>query len=301
MRIVTRGDFDSLISSVLLSLAYDIDDIKLSHPIEIQEGNFDITAEDIIANLPYRNGCGYWFDHHINEDQIANKIQFQGRFKIESSCSRVIFDYFKNSQEIQHFEKVVEIADQIDSARLTLESIKNPHGWFIIERTLNAFDPEGRLGNFKEYFIKLVQWIKTNPLSSILMSDDVQLRIEHVRSEHRLFVNALQECSNVDKNIIVTDSRGLRYFPNGNRFLIYTLFPKQNVSISIFNKRGTEQSVIFCGHNIFNRSCKTDINELMQKYNGSGRLTAGSCIVSTDEADHILQEIISTLKSNNLS
>ena len=193
----------------------------------------------------------------------------------------------------------MEIADRVDSANLTVESIKNPHGWFIIERTLNAFDPNGQLGDFREYFIKLVHWIKSSPLSSILMSDDVQIRIEHVRSEHKLFVNALRECSSVDKNVIITDSRNVRYFPNGNRYLIYTLFPGQNVSVSIFNKRGTDQSVIFCGHNIFNRGCKTDINELMQHYNGSGRMTAGSCALPKDEADGVLQEIISTLKTNS--
>jgi len=298
MRIVTRGDFDSLISSVLLSLAYDIDDVKISHPSEIQECKFELTSNDILANLPYHKDCGIWFDHHINEDQIAHEIKFEGCFRIAPSCSRVIFDYFEDIQETRRFEKVVEIADQIDSANLTVESIKNPHDWYIIERTLSAFDPKGRLGEFREYFIKLLHWIKTSPLSSILMSDDVQLRIEHVRSEHKLFVNALSECSTVDQNVIITDSRTMRYFPNGNRFLIYTLFPAQNVSVSIFNRRGTDQSVIFCGHNIFNRSCKTEVNELMQKYSGSGRMTAGSCVVSKGNADTVLHEIISILKSN---
>ncbi len=299
MRIVTRGDFDSLISSVLLSLAYDIDDVKITNPAEIQECKFAITSDDIIANLPYHSDCGVWFDHHINEDSVAHKIDFKGCFKIAPSCSRVIFDYLEDVQETRRFEKVVKIADLIDSATLTVESIKNPHGWYILDRTLNAFDPKGRLGDFREYFIKLLQWIKTSPLSSILISDEVQARIEHVRSEHKLFINALQECSTVDKNVIITDSRSLRYFPNGNRFQIYTLFPNQNVSASIFNRRGTDTSVIFCGHNIFNRGCKTDINELMHKYNGSGRMTAGSCVVPSAEADNILKEIVDTLKANN--
>ncbi|KAA3617715.1 MAG: hypothetical protein D8M58_00835 [Calditrichaeota bacterium] len=298
MRIVTRGDFDSLISTVLLSLSYDIDDVKISHPAEIQECKFEITSNDILANLPYHSDCGYWFDHHINEDHVANEIEFQGCFKVAPSCSRVIFDYCENIAETRRFEKVVEVADQIDSASLSIEAIKNPHGWFIIDRTLSAFDPKGTLGDFREYFIKLVHWIKTSSLSSILMSDDVQHRIEHVRSEHKLFINALRECSNVDQNVIITDSRSLRYFPNGNRFLIYSLYPNQNVSISIFNRRGTDQSVLFCGHNIFNRGCKTDINELMHKYHGSGRMTAGSCVVPSSDADSVLNEIVSILKTN---
>ena len=298
MRIITRGDFDSLISSVLLSIAYDINDLKISQPSEIQESMIKISENDIVANLPYHKDCGYWYDHHINEDHMAHEIDFKGCFKIAPSCSRVIFDYFTDIDDIHRFESMVQIADQIDSANLSEESITNPHGWFIIDRTLNAFDPKGRLGDFKQYFLNLINWIKNGSLSSILMSDEVQIRIEHVRSEHKVFVNALRECSHVDKNVIITDSRNMRYFPNGNRFLIYTLFPEQNVSLSIFNRRGTDQSVIFCGHNIFNRSCQTNINELMLKYHGSGRLTAGSCVVSQNEAEDVLKEIVTTLISN---
>ena len=126
----------------------------------------------------------------------------------------------------------------------------------------------------------------------------MQKRIEHVRSEHKIFIDVLRECSTIDENIIFTDSRNLRYFPNGNRYLIYTLFPNQNVSVSIFNRRNSDISVIFCGHNIFNRNCKTNINELLKKYNGSGRERAGSCIIKQNDADEVLKDIMNTLKIN---
>jgi nanoRNase/pAp phosphatase (c-di-AMP/oligoRNAs hydrolase) len=76
------------------------------------------------------------------------------------------------------------------------------------------------------------------------------------------------------------------------------MYPTQNVSVSIFNRRESDYSVIFCGHNIFNRTCKTDINELMKKFNGSGRTTAGTCIVHQNEADEVLRQIIDELKEN---
>lgn len=298
MRIVTRGDFDSLISSTLLSSVHNIDDVLLTNPYNINS-NLNINNNDIIANLPFHKNCGLWFDHHANEKKMAENLKFEGCFKIAPSCSRVIFDFYRQQYpEIDGYEKIVQIADKIDSGQFTVEEITNPYGWFLVERTLHAFDPSGRLGDFKEYFVNLIEDIKNNSLSEILLSDDVQIRIEHVRSEHKLFVNALRECTHVDGNVIITDSRNLRYFPNGNRYLIYTMYPDQNVSVSIFNRRNSDLSVIFCGHSIFNRTCKTNINQLLRKYDGSGRKRAGTCIVEQDKADSILTSIIKELKKN---
>ncbi len=299
MRLVTRGDFDGLVCGVILTIALDIDSFLLAKPHEIQENVFSISKNDVIANLPYHSDCGLWFDHHINEVKLAGKINFKGAFKVAPSCSRVVYDYYlKEISELERFEKIVHVADKIDSAQLSLEDIKNPHKWFIIERTLHAYDPNGRLGDFQEYFTDMIEWIKTYSLSTILMMDEVQSRIEHVRSEHKIFINALRESSHTEQNVILTDTREYDYFPNGNRYLIYTLFPQQNVSLSIFNVRGSDQSVIFCGHNIFNKTCRTDVGELMSRYGGSGRLSAGSCAVNRGEADVIYREICQTLIEN---
>jgi len=297
MRIVTRGDFDSLVSSVLLSLTHQIDDVHITNPYGMQT-EVEISENDIIANLPYKEKCGLWFDHHYNESEAAQKIKFNGFFKIAPSCSRVIFEYYNDKNDTHLYEKLVNVADKIDSGQFTIEEIRNPQGWFLVERTLHAFDPKGTLGDFKEYFMNLMDWIKTNSLSEILLADDVQNRIEHVRSEHKLFVNAIRECTNLDENVIITDSRQMRFFPNGNRYLIYTMYPEQNVSVSIFNKRNSDLSIIFCGHSIFNKTCNTDINKLLRKYNGSGRMSAGTCIVKQGDADNILHAIIDELKKN---
>lgn len=299
MRIVTRGDFDGLTSSVLLTLAEDIDDILLVHQEDIQEATIPITKNDIVANLPYHSDCGMWFDHHVNELEFVNEISFKGSFNVAPSCSRVIFEYYKDRvPEFERFDKLVAIADKIDSAELSESDIKNPRGWFIIDRTLHAFDPMGRLGVFQAYFENMVEWIKSYSLSSILLSDEVQSRIEHVRSEYAIFMDALRDYSKTEKNVIITDSRELKHFPNGNRYLIYTMFPDQNVSISIYNRRGTDESYIFCGHNIFNRTCRTHIGELMENYDGSGRQTAGTCVVPQTDADRVMREIIDALITN---
>ena len=64
MRAITRGDLDGLASTVFLSVMNDVTDIRFAHPRDMQEGEVEVTADDIVVNLPYVPGCGMWFDHH---------------------------------------------------------------------------------------------------------------------------------------------------------------------------------------------------------------------------------------------
>ena len=74
MRVITRGDFDGLISTVLLSVVHQIDDIILAYPKDIEDKSLEINKKDIIANLPFDARCNLWFDHHINEVDLAAHI-----------------------------------------------------------------------------------------------------------------------------------------------------------------------------------------------------------------------------------
>ena len=66
-RLVTRSDFDGLVSAILLKELDLIDDIKFVHPKDVQDGLVDIRQGDIITNLPYSKNASYVFDHHISE------------------------------------------------------------------------------------------------------------------------------------------------------------------------------------------------------------------------------------------
>src|SRR3546814_2121818 len=67
-RLVTRSDFDGLASAVLLRDLDLIDDVRFVHPKDMQDGQIEIGARDIITNLPYVPGCHLCFDHHLSEE-----------------------------------------------------------------------------------------------------------------------------------------------------------------------------------------------------------------------------------------
>jgi nanoRNase/pAp phosphatase (c-di-AMP/oligoRNAs hydrolase) len=108
----------------------------------------------------------------------------------------------------------------------------------------------------------------------------------------------LQADSKLDGNVVVTDVRGKRDVPLGNRFLIYTLFPESNVSVRLADGANKEFVSIQVGHSIFNRTCRTSVGELLATYGGGGHFGAGTAQPKTADVDRVLGEIITVLKKN---
>ena len=71
MRLVTRSDFDGLACGALLLEAGIVDHWKFAHPKDLQDGQVEITSDDCLANVPYVEGCGLWFDHHYFGPQTS--------------------------------------------------------------------------------------------------------------------------------------------------------------------------------------------------------------------------------------
>lgn len=56
MRLVTRSDFDGLICGMLLKEAGVIDSWVFVHPKDLQDGLFEPTENDVLANVPLCSG-----------------------------------------------------------------------------------------------------------------------------------------------------------------------------------------------------------------------------------------------------
>ena len=68
------------------------------------------------------------------------------------------------------------------------------------------------------------------------------------------FQEALRTHSRMDGNVVVTDFRGLDAVPVGNRFLVYAMFPRANVSVRLHWGPNRQHPMAVLGHSIFNRS-----------------------------------------------
>jgi hypothetical protein len=300
MRLLTRADWDGLVSAVLLTTVEHIEAIQFAYPKDVQDGLVKIKENTIIANLPYHPECAVWFDHHTSEEDLGAPMaafaDIKGKFGMAPSAARLIYEYYggDSNPKINRFKELIAVTDKIDSAQLTQEDVLNPQGYVLLAYT---DDPRTSLHglDLQAYFIMMVDWLKTKTAAEILEIPDVKHLVDRIRSEDADFREALQKHSRLDGNVVITDLRGVA-FPAGNRFLIYILFPAANVSARLYDHRNGEVATIALGHSIFNRTCQTNVGKLLAEYGGGGHKGAGTAQFPKPEADAKFAEIIRRLK-----
>jgi hypothetical protein len=294
MRVLTRGDLDGLTSAVLISLVEKVTEVRFAHPKDVQDGKVPCDAEDVVVNLPYVKGCGLWFDHHVSEKgKLDNIGQFKGAFEVAPSAARVVANYYK-SPEFKKYKELLEATDKLDAAQLDEEDVTNPKGWILLGYTI---DPRTGLGpEFQKYFRWLVEYVKEVPINKILQHPEVKKRADRVLQETVEYKKVIKANSKLDGNVILTDLRTVKDAPAGNRFLVYTLYPKGNVEVRVFRGKGGETCNVAIGHSIFNRSCKVSAGDLCASYGGGGHFGAGTCQLRLETAEAQIKEIIGKLQ-----
>jgi hypothetical protein len=224
----------------------------------------------------------------------GTRPDIKGAFGLAPSAARVIAEYYK-SPKFDRFAELLEATDRLDSARLNRDDIVDPKGWILIGYTL---DPRTGLGAFKDYFRHIMELAQTKSADEILADPRVKEHVDRMRAEDAAFKAHLREHSKQDGNVAITDVRGLKDLPSGNRFLIYDLFPDADVSVRVADGHDGSYVSIQVGHSVLNRKCRTNVGDLMARYGGGGHEGAGTCQPKTAEAKRVLREIVATLKDN---
>ncbi len=302
MRLLTRSDFDGLACGALLTEVGIVDNFKFVHPKDIQDGLVEVSDNDVLANIPYVKGCKMWFDHHSSESERLSDGEkyFEGESRIAPSAARIIYEYYGGKDKMPHFEEMIKYVDKVDSGDLTKEEILDPKGWILLGFIM---DPRTGLGRFRNFAISnyelmqvLMEACRTKNIDEILAMPDVLERVELYNDQSKLFIQMLKERTKVDGNVIITDLRNVDIIFAGNRFLVYSLFPEQNISIWVVDGRGKQNCPIAVGYSIINKTSNTDVGSLMLKHGGGGHKQVGTCQVAYDEADKVIDELVNQMK-----
>jgi len=300
VRLVTRSDFDGLVCGALLLEAGIIDSWKFAHPKDLQDGLVEVSENDCLANVPFVPGCGLWFDHHSSEhERLALEGKFKGESRITPSCARIIYEYYGGAERFPQYGEVMEAVDKVDSGNLTLEEILNPAGWILIGFLM---DPRTGLGRWRQFTIsnyqlmeKLLAACHTMRAEEILAMPDIQERVEVYQEQTEKFKDMVAGHTRVDGNVIITDLRGVDPIYTGNRFLIYSLYPEQNISAWIVSGRGGKGCSAAVGYSVINRTASLDVGSLMLKYNGGGHKKVGTCQFSDENMAAELPKMLEEL------
>lgn len=302
-RLVTRSDFDGLVCAVLLTHLELIDEISFVHPKDMQDGKIEITSRDITTNLPYVEGAHLVFDHHESETE-RNDTSVEN-YIIDAkaaSAARVVWRHYGgNSIFPTAWNDMMEAVDKADSAQYSMEEVLNPQKWELLNLLMDSRTGLGRFREFRisnyQLMMELIDYCRTHTIDEILDLPDVQERVSLYEQHKPAFIDQLKRCGTVHGNLVVLDLRKENIIYPGSRFHIYAAFPECNISIHQLNGFKNQNTVFATGKSIFDRSCKTNVGDLMLKYGGGGHNAAGTCQVDNDKSEETLSELITTINN----
>lgn len=300
MRLVTRSDFDGLACAALLKEAGIIDSWKFAHPKDLQDGLVEVNENDCLANVPFVEGCGLWFDHHSSEQERQElEGKYKGESRITPSCARIIYEYYGGKEKFPQFDDMMEAVDKVDSANLTIDEVLNPSGWILVGFIMDPRTGLGRWRNFRISNYQLMEMLidacRTMTTAEILALPDVVERIDVYHEQTEKFKEMVKANTRVEGNVIISDLRGVDPIYSGNRFMIYSMYPEQNISAWIVSGKGGEGCSVAVGYSIINRTSDVNVGSLMLKYGGGGHKAVGTCQFSNETMDEKVPELLKEL------
>jgi hypothetical protein len=313
MRLVTRADFDGLVCGALITKFEKIDDYLYVEPKFMQDGLVEIRNGDIITNLPYDPNCTLWFDHHITNTTPTFAMPIilgRGGFRLAPSAARVVYEYFtevgnrqqatgngRSPEEIAEFlgsarmQHLMHEVDRVDAGKLEREDVLNPQGYVLISMTT-----DGRNAGDEPYWLKVINLLRDATLEEILRDPDVKQRCQRIQEEQEKLRTLLLERTCYKSNVIYCDLRNVKNIPDGNRFLVFTLFPKGNIQVKVaHDSQRANTTSISVGYNIFNPTSNVNVGELLKNYGGGGHKVVGSSRVPNDQAEQAIKEILAAV------
>ena len=304
-RLITRSDMDGLVCAVLLRELGIIDDISFAHPKDMQDGLIDVDDDVITTNLPFAEGVYMAFDHHASE---AHRIKGHPENHIidpnAPSAARVVYDYFGGAEAFPDIaEDMMRAVDKADSAAFSKDDILEAKGWELLSFIMDARTGLGRFRDFNisnyQLMMKLIDTVRDHKsINDILQMPDVKERVDLYHAHAPKFREQIERCARVYENLVVLDLRKEDTIWAGNRFMIYALFPKCNISAHIMWGKNKQNTVVAIGKSILNKTSKTKVGDLCLAYGGGGHDAAGTCQIANLKADETLQDIINKINKD---
>lgn len=297
-RLITRSDFDGLVCAVLLKTKGMIDEIKFVHPKDMQDGKIIITDRDITTNLPYVEGAHLVFDHHLSETIRLRGVRENHIIDPDApSAARVVFNYLGGREAFPDIStEMMDAVDVADSAQYTAADILYPKKWALLNFIMDARTGLGRFHDFRisnyNLMMQLIDYCSNHTIEEILALPDVKERVDLYFKYAPDFDRQLNNCSTVHDNVVLIDLLDEEIIYPGNRFMIYTIFPKCNISIHMLWGLKKQNIVLTVGKSILNKTSPVNIGALMLEYGGGGHANAGTCQIEIDKARDICREII---------
>lgn len=303
-RLLTRGDFDGVVSAALLMEKGLVDEVVFVDPREMQHREVAVTARDITANLPFVPGCHLAFDHHSSE-ALRSKDAEEARFVNDPSApsaAHVIYEYYGGANDFPNIRtELMTAVNRADSARFTQEEVLNPTGYVLLNFLLDGRTGLGRFRDFRVSTVELLRLMvdacRQYSAAELLLLPDVSERVRVYFEQEEYFKQQIRSHAQMFGHLAVLDLRNQERIYAGNRFMVYALYPEANVSMHCLHDDQRAATMFAIGRSILNRTSRVNVGELCLRYGGGGHDAAGTCQVPDAQAEVVKAELIAHLQA----
>jgi nanoRNase/pAp phosphatase (c-di-AMP/oligoRNAs hydrolase) len=215
----------------------------------------------------------------------------------------VVFEHYGGKNRFPAaFNDMMEAVDKGDSAQFSREEILNPSGWVLLNYLMDARTGLGRFREFRisnyQLMMDLIKYCRDHGIDDILKLPDVKERVELYFEHAEKAKEQIKRCATAHKNLVVLDLRNEETIWATNRFMIYAMFPEQNISIHVMWGVQKQNTVFATGKSIINRSSKTNVGELMLQYGGGGHENAGTCQIDNEQSAIVLHKLVTRINAD---
>lgn len=306
-RLITRSDMDGVVCGALLQMRNMVDSILFAHPKDMQDGTVEVSKRDLIANLPYVPGCVLAFGRKNSVEEPLRSQAIQDGSLVcqeeEGSVARLIYTYLGGRLSLPRLDtEMLDAVDRSVTAQFRREDILEPSGWTLLSFLMDARTGLGRFRDFRisnyQLLMNLVPMCRSHSIQEILRQQDVSERVALYGEHQVLAAEQIQRCAQMHGDVIVVDLRGEDTIYAANRFLVYALYPQAKVSIHVLWGLRRMNTVYAVGRSILNPESSAPIGSILQAWGGGGHDAAGTCQVSHEKAEPVLQQILQALNQN---
>jgi len=247
-RLLTRADFDGIVSARLLRDAGVVDRVEFAHPRDVEAGRIPVDAGTVLATLPYRSEAAMFF-HHRHDPCIVGPVETGAMSSV--STARAIFDHYGAGAFAGTSDELIDAVDRCTAGHLGKADICEPAGWVMLNFIMDARTGLGRFTDFAvsntQLMLDMIGHLGEPDPDRVLAQPDVRERVVLYGDHARAFADQLKRCTAVSGRIGIIDLRYEDFIFCGNRFLVYALVPEIDVSIHVYWGQERRNTVIAAG------------------------------------------------------
>jgi len=271
-RLLTRADFDGIVSARLLRDAGVVDRVAFAHPRDIEAGRTPVDPGVALATLPHRPEAALFF-HHRHDPPIIGAGE-TGAGAVPSTA-RLIYDHYGAGAFADVSGGLIDAVDGCTAGHLEEADIRDPAGWVMLNFIMDARTGLGRFTDFTvsntQLMLDMIGHLGESDPQRVLAQPDVHERVALYRDHARAFADQLKRCTAVHGRIGVIDLRYEDFIFCGNRFLVYALVPEIDVSLHVYWGLDRRNTVIAAGRSVLGHRPQVDLGRQMAPRRASSK------------------------------